>query len=61
MAQAVLNALDYNIKLLVQRAVEAEREECAKVCEHYTDSGGVEYDDYAGHGYRIAAAIRGRT
>lgn len=32
-AQAVLNALDVNIKVLVQKAVEAEREACAKVCD----------------------------
>ena len=32
-AKAVLDALDSYIKVLVQNAVEAEREACAKVCE----------------------------
>ena len=30
-AKLVLAAIEYNIKVLVQKAVEAEREECAKV------------------------------
>ena len=29
----VLEAIDYNIKVLVQKAVEDEREACAKVCD----------------------------
>jgi hypothetical protein len=32
-AQRVLEALDAQIKYTVQKAVEAEREACAKVCE----------------------------
>jgi hypothetical protein len=32
-AKLVLAAIDYNIKVLVQKAVEAEREECAKVAD----------------------------
>ena len=32
-AKLVLDAIDYNIKLLVKKAVEEEREACAKVCE----------------------------
>jgi hypothetical protein len=32
-AKAVLNALDSNIKVLVQRAVEDEREACARIVE----------------------------
>lgn len=32
-AKTVLDALDDQIKVLVQKAVEAEREACAKVCE----------------------------
>ena len=32
-AKAVLKSIDENIKFLVQRAVEDEREACAKVCE----------------------------
>jgi hypothetical protein len=30
-AKLVLAAIEYNIKVLVQKAVEAEREECAKI------------------------------
>jgi hypothetical protein len=36
-AKAVLDALDYQVKVLVQRAVEDEREACAKVCLEGTD------------------------
>lgn len=54
-AQAVLNALDYNIKLLVQRAVEAEREACAKLCDEYNDGR------YANTADLCAVAIRSRT
>ena len=32
-AKFVLNAIGHNIKVLVQKAVEEEREACAKVCE----------------------------
>lgn len=32
-AKLVLEAIDYNIKVLVQKAVEDEREACAKVCD----------------------------
>jgi hypothetical protein len=32
-AELVLEAIDANIKILVQKAVLAEREACAKVCE----------------------------
>ena len=32
-AKTVLDALDDQIKIMVQKAVEAEREACAKVCE----------------------------
>ena len=32
-AKLVLEAIDANIKILVQKAVLAEREACAKVCE----------------------------
>ena len=53
-AQAVLNALDANIKLLVQRAVEAEREACAKVCDEI-DRRWINQAD------KCAVAIRGRT
>jgi len=33
-AKAVLDALDSQVKVLVQRAVEEEREACAQVCEN---------------------------
>ena len=33
LAQKVLEILDKNIKVLVQRAVEDEREACAKLCD----------------------------
>lgn len=32
-AKRVLELLEWHIKLLVQRAVEAEREACAQICE----------------------------
>jgi hypothetical protein len=35
-ASRVLELLEWNIKLLVQRSVEAEREACAQVCEQRT-------------------------
>ena len=34
-AKMVLAAIDANIKVLVQRAVEEEREACAQVCEEW--------------------------
>jgi hypothetical protein len=37
-AKLVLEAIDYNIKVLVKKAVEDEREACAKVCEETTAS-----------------------
>ena len=54
-AQAVLNALDYNINLLVERAVQDEREACARICEGIND--GTPYNLTA----ECAAAIRSRT
>ncbi len=35
LAQKVLEILDKNIKVLVQRAVEDEREACAKLCDDW--------------------------
>jgi hypothetical protein len=35
-AKLVLEAIDANIKILVQKAVLAEREACAKVADHYS-------------------------
>jgi hypothetical protein len=49
-AKAVLDALDYQVKVLVQRAVEDEREACAKVCDDWSEAAGV----------HLAATIRAR-
>ena len=35
-AKFVLNAIGYNIKVLVEKAVSAEREACAKVCDRHS-------------------------
>jgi len=51
-AKLVLEAIDYNIKVLVQRAVEEEREACAKVCDDWPNGR----DDV----YSIGVAIRAR-
>ena len=48
-AKAVLESIDENIKFLVQRAVEDEREACAKVC-----------DEFLLLGNKCSAAIRAR-
>jgi hypothetical protein len=37
-AKLVLAAIDQNIKVMVDKAVEAERDACAKVCEETTAS-----------------------
>ena len=52
-AKLVLEAIDHNIKILVQKAMLDEREACARVCDalHY------EVDAY---GAQCAAAIRAR-
>jgi hypothetical protein len=36
-AKLVLEAIDANIKILVQKAVLAEREACARVCDWYVE------------------------
>ena len=54
-AKLVLEAIDDNIKILVQKAVLAEREACAKLCELQE-----EHDDPL-TAYKIAAAIRARS
>ena len=53
-AKLVLNALDYNIKVLVQKVVEEEREACAKVCDDLDKMRGYSYAD------KCAAYIRAR-
>ena len=55
-AKLVLEAIDDNIKILVQKAVLAEREACAKVA----DLVASEIDDTNGTATYIAAAIRAR-
>jgi hypothetical protein len=52
-AHAVLAAVESNIKELVKKAVEAEREACAKVCESYGPARVLSGED-------CAAAIRAR-
>ena len=44
-AKAVLESIDENIKFLVQRAVEDEREACAKFVDHILREGGETYGD----------------
>lgn len=39
-AQRVFDALSANVRVMVEKAVEAEREACAKVCEEIWLSGG---------------------
>ena len=40
-AKLVLEAIDYNIKVLVQKAVEDEREACAKMLEAASKTGKI--------------------
>ena len=44
-------------QMLIDEAVLAEREACAKVCESYTDKSD---SDHETHGYACAAEIRAR-
>jgi hypothetical protein len=44
-AKLVLAAIGSNIKVLVQKAVEAEREACAKLCEEGIDMWPNEYHE----------------
>ena len=53
-AKLVLEAIDHNIKVLVQKAVLAEREACAKVCETHAPTTTPTWVSYA-------AAIRARA
>jgi len=53
-AKLVLEAIDHNIKILVQKAVLAEREACAKVC----DVEAMKYREV--DAFECAAAIRAR-
>ena len=55
-AKLVLAALDINIKVLVQKAVAAEREACAKVADDLQDKASP-FTDYVAD---VGAAIRRR-
>jgi hypothetical protein len=59
-AKLVLEAIDHNIKILVQKAVLAEREACAKVCEQ-SDDDGEGPDCWGWHSKDYATAIRARS
>jgi len=54
-ATLVLAAIDSNIKVLVQKAIEAEREACARLCDDLDDDIP---DGLAG--WQFAEAIRAR-
>jgi hypothetical protein len=54
-AKLVLAAFDFELSVLVQEAVKAEREECAKVCESYLSDS-----PYSWGGTTMAEAIRAR-
>ena len=56
-ASRVLELLDENIKTLVQRAVEAEREACAQVCDEIANKPS---NVVLGVALDCAAAIRAR-
>jgi hypothetical protein len=58
-AKLVLEAIDDNIKILVQQAVLAEREACAKVCETYNKRQCYNDEDMA-VAKECAAAIRAK-
>jgi hypothetical protein len=62
-AQTVLNAIDRNIKLLVEKAVEQEREACAQICDAKADAeyatGKVDHNEM-GWTQACAEAIRAR-
>ena len=55
-AKLVLEAIHYNIKVLVQKAVEDEREACAKLCNEIATEDGWE----GSYAYRCVEAIRAR-
>ena len=60
-AKKVLEAIDHNIKVLVQKAVEEEREACAKVCEAgIVQTNYLDASDWNEACENRAAAIRAR-
>ena len=61
-AKAVLESIDKNIKFLVQRAVEDEREACAKVCDDLADAHE-QMNQWGSHktAESLAQAIRARS
>lgn len=56
-ARLVLDAMQSMLDVGLEKAVLAEREACARVCESYTDKSD---SDHETHGYACAAAIRAR-
>jgi hypothetical protein len=58
-AKLVLEVIDHSIKILVQKAVLAEREACAKVCETYNKRQCYNDEDMA-VAKECAAAIRAK-
>jgi hypothetical protein len=56
-AKLVLEAIDHNIKVLVQKAVADEREACAKVCEELGMATNGMYE----RNHECAATIRARS
>ena len=61
-AEAILESIDENIKFLVQRAVEDEREACAKVCDDLADAHE-QMNQWGSHktAESLAQAIRARS
>lgn len=57
-AKLVLAAIDYNIKVLVQKAVEAERDACARMAEAFHQHG---YDFTGDFELHEAIRTRGRA
>jgi hypothetical protein len=61
-AKLVLEAIDANIKILVQKAVLAEREACAKVCDRIVEGKDPDdiHSDSQWAALSLAAEIRNR-
>jgi len=63
-AKLVLEAIDHNIKVLVEKAVSKEREACAKVCDDLSPPCGynlTEISFWDVTSLECAAAIRARS
>ena len=60
-AKAVLDALGYQVKVLVQKAVEEEREACALICDEVANKHHKQhYPDLESVADECAGAIRSR-